>query len=218
MGKVPVCRINQNDKSFELATVSGTDNGVTRTITINKWSSDKPLTYALINDAQTIPLHINNRIAMNEAIRNWSTRIPLKVKEVKPTDNPDCPIQFSKTDPQFLNPDGTTNFTILGYGWQGDVEDQGKRGIMLNGWINWGLANIDFAYYVVNVLCHEFGHILGLGHSASQLDIMYAIYNGSRTLGLGDIRAIQALYGIRTLPQRIYDVLARLINTNAEFK
>ena len=47
------------------------------------------------------------------------------------------------------------------------------------------------------VLLHEFGHSLGLGHSADPSSVMFSTYSGARrTLAADDIAGIQAIYGV----------------------
>lgn len=62
-------------------------------------------------------------------------------------------------------------------------------------------TNIKFkTYNVVQVLCHEFGHSLGLRHNTECHDcMMYPYYNGYVTLHSNDIKRIQSFYGARKL-------------------
>ncbi len=47
------------------------------------------------------------------------------------------------------------------------------------------------------VALHEFGHSLGLGHSAVVGSVMEAFYGGPRrTLSADDIAGVQAIYGV----------------------
>lgn len=53
--------------------------------------------------------------------------------------------------------------------------------------------------YLVNVLVHEIGHLLGLGHSNDPLSVMFANpYNNLSYPRPDDIRAVQAIYGSGT--------------------
>jgi len=54
-------------------------------------------------------------------------------------------------------------------------------------------ADID----LYSVALHELGHALGLGHSDSSNDVMYAYYRRATTLAAGDIAAIRQLYATR---------------------
>lgn len=57
-------------------------------------------------------------------------------------------------------------------------------------------ADVDF----YSVALHELGHALGLGHSDSPSDVMYAYYRRATQLAQGDIAAIRQLYAARTAP------------------
>lgn len=50
-------------------------------------------------------------------------------------------------------------------------------------------------YDLYSVAIHELGHCMGMDHSADASAIMYAYYNGSRTLSSDDIAGFSALYG-----------------------
>ena len=46
------------------------------------------------------------------------------------------------------------------------------------------------------VLEHELGHVLGLDHSESRQDLMYAGYLGQKGLGKGDINGLKRLHDV----------------------
>ena len=46
---------------------------------------------------------------------------------------------------------------------------------------------------ITNVIAHEFGHALGLGHSADKRDVMYPIVSAKKRLGPGDRAGLQTL-------------------------
>lgn len=46
---------------------------------------------------------------------------------------------------------------------------------------------------ITNLIAHEFGHALGLGHSADRRDVMYPIVSAKKQLGPGDRAGLQAL-------------------------
>ena len=61
---------------------------------------------------------------------------------------------------------------------------------------------------LVALFAHEFGHALGLGHSANKADVMYPIVRTAKHLGPGDIAAMQSIArpcGV-TIPSRDYPV------------
>jgi predicted Zn-dependent protease len=67
--------------------------------------------------------------------------------------------------------------------------------IIFNTSMSWQVNN---DYDIESVALHEFGHALGMGHSALSTAVMYAYYSGVRqSLTSDDIAGIQALYGPR---------------------
>ncbi len=64
--------------------------------------------------------------------------------------------------------------------------------------VNW---NPSTGYDLETVAIHEFGHALGLDHSALTTAVMYAYYNGTKqSLTSDDVSGIQAIYGAQTDP------------------
>ena len=97
--------------------------------------------------------------------------------------------------------DGAVGGNVLGHAYQPGTEAMFGAGGTIAGdvhfddsniWSDGGGSGIDF----FTVALHEFGHALGLGHSAVSGSVMEAIYTGPRrTLSADDIAGIQAIYG-----------------------
>jgi hypothetical protein len=76
--------------------------------------------------------------------------------------------------------------------------------IVMNASANW---NPNSGYDLLTVAIHEFGHALGLGHSAIASADMYAYYNGiKQTATSDDIAGMQSIYGAR--PADMFDAVA----------
>jgi hypothetical protein len=67
-----------------------------------------------------------------------------------------------------------------------------------------GSTGCSGGFYIEDIAAHEFGHALGLGHSASPAATMYPSVStcatGNRTLDADDIAGVQALYPPATVP------------------
>jgi hypothetical protein len=67
----------------------------------------------------------------------------------------------------------------------------------------WTTADTNIKVDLQSVITHEFGHALGIGHSADQSAVMYASYASGvnkRTLQPEDISGAVAMYGTATAP------------------
>jgi hypothetical protein len=67
-----------------------------------------------------------------------------------------------------------------------------------------GASGCSNGFYIEDIAAHEFGHALGLGHSASPAATMYPSVSScnmsNRTLDVDDINGVQALYPPMTVP------------------
>lgn len=77
--------------------------------------------------------------------------------------------------------------SVLSGTWSGDVFVNSDPSL------RWDTAHL-FA-----VMLHEAGHVLGLDDSTDPLSAMFSHFNGQTALSPDDIRAIRALYGVRSL-------------------
>jgi len=66
-----------------------------------------------------------------------------------------------------------------------------------------GSSGCSGGFYIEDIAAHEFGHALGLGHSASTSATMYpsvsSCNTGNRTLDADDIAGVRALYPLHSL-------------------
>lgn len=134
--------------------------------------------------------------AISQALNLWAAVTPLSFKEVPIGSNPDIVIRFVAGNHGDRSPfDGPSG--ILAHGFYpppnggslaGDTHfDEAET------WtVNLPPSGID----LVSVAAHEFGHALGLAHSAVAGALMAPYYTGAhRKLESDDIAGIQATYG-----------------------
>jgi hypothetical protein len=79
-----------------------------------------------------------------------------------------------------------------------------------------GTSGCSGGFYIEDIAAHEFGHALGLGHSASNSATMYystsSCNKGNRILDADDIAGVQALYPLAAPQQPIAPTGLRLVN------
>lgn len=193
------------------------------TITGYKWPQDGgkgaevELTYGFSNlldgGFNTVLSNVELRTAVSEAFGLWSAVAPLSFVEVESPSTPvDAMIQigYRTFDPLYAS-------AIAFY--PASIDDAVSGDIFFANNINdpfiWGLntlyADDPFELDVLEVLVHEIGHSLGLGHEYNINAIMNPTL-GNRFSGLGtgylledDIAGIHAIYGERPNPQTVPD-------------
>ncbi|PIK52473.1 putative matrix metalloproteinase-14 [Apostichopus japonicus] len=163
-----------------------------------RWGKQE-LTFSVIN---TPTYNVMPRKKVNWAIWNalkmWSSVIPVSFRKVPSWQPADIVIKFASyyhgDSYPFDGPNGTIAHAYLPNGRFGDLDgdihlDDSEA---FNNHGRWG-------YNLYKVLAHEFGHSLGLDHSAVPGSIMVPDYQGFSekpfTLHSDDIRAVQVLYG-----------------------
>lgn len=173
----------------------------------DKWSKSE-VTYCLIRGSEDISDDSSETQAMNLAMTTWDVEIPLVLKVVKRTENPDITVEFSDSmhDSYFRD-----NFSVLAYAYYPNTLHEGI--IKFNDDKLWSLDGKPIpapydpsgrtkfkTYNLLSTLIHEIGHSLGLSHSegsALEETIMYPMYNSQLELADHDIQRIVAKYGAR---------------------
>ena len=173
------------------------DNSANFVLQGNKWTKTA-LTYGFQNFTPDLT-QAQIRSAIQQALAQWSAVTPLSFTEVPFASTPDMVIRFVAGDHGDGSPfDGPSG--ILAHGFYPPPNGGAIAGDLhfdeAETWtVNLPPSGID----LVSVALHEFGHTLGLAHSAVAGAVMAPYYTGShRNLEGDDIAGIQALYGART--------------------
>ena len=163
----------------------------------NKWTTNA-LTYGFQNFSSDLT-QAQVRAAITQALAQWSAVTPLTFTEVPFASTPQMVIRFVAGDHGDGSPfDGPSG--ILAHGFYPPPNGGAIAGDLhfdeAETWtVNLPPSGIDLA----SVALHEFGHTLGLAHSAVSGAVMAPFYTGAhRTLEADDVAGIQALYGART--------------------
>ncbi|XP_071990307.1 matrix metalloproteinase-18-like [Engystomops pustulosus] len=157
----------------------------------NIWSKTH-LTYRVVNFTPDLPKP-DVLSAIKRAFKIWSDVTPLTFKRVF-KEKSDIEIQFVTGDHQDNSPFTYTD-EQLAHAFAPGPDIGGD--IHLNDANNF--TNTNQKYNLFLVIAHEIGHSLGLSHSCTYGDLMYASYQSTDVshfrLPQNDINAIQHLYG-----------------------
>jgi hypothetical protein len=162
----------------------------------NKWGSTA-LRYGFVNFCADLT-QAQTRSACQEALSYWSAVTPLTFTEVAAATNPEIRISFAAGDHGDGSPfDGAGS--VLAHAYYpppngGDIAGDAH----FDEAETWSVSLPATGTDLHTVAAHEFGHSLGLAHSAVGGALMYPYYGGPhRHLDADDIAGIQALYGVQ---------------------
>jgi len=161
---------------------------------VGKWNTNN-LTYSFQNYTADIPSS-QIRWAVDQAFSLWSAETPLRFRRVADGTGGDIVIRFVTGDHGDGSPfDGPSN--VLAHAFFPSNPDPIRGDSHFDDAEAWTVTvppggGID----LVTVAAHEFGHALGLRHSADSSALMAPFYNGTRRfLSPDDIQGIQSIYG-----------------------
>jgi hypothetical protein len=173
-----------------------------------KWATNN-LRYAFQNFTPDLTA-AEITLAIQQAFALWAAYTPLRFTQVTMADGPEIIIQFVAGDHGDGSPfDGPSG--ILAHAFYPSVPPAVPTAIMGDAHFDeaetWtvtvppGAGTID----LVTVAAHEFGHSLGLGHSAVAGALMAPFYGGPhRAVESDDIAGITSLYGGFALEQAMW--------------
>lgn len=158
-----------------------------------KWQTNH-LTYSFQNYTNDIP-DSTIRWAIDEAFSLWSAETPLRFRRVANGTTGDIIIRFVEGAHGDGYPfDGPGN--VLAHAFYPFNPDPIRGDSHFDDAENWTVTVPGTGFDLVTVAAHEFGHALGLRHSADSSALMYWAYQGPRRyLSSDDIQGIQSLYG-----------------------
>lgn len=189
---------------------------------IDEWPHNWPdgeITYRLNNLTKDISKEAFQHRAVTVALRMWQLRISkLKFRRER---NPDVSVDF---DVSFAPQQVFASKNVLAHAYfpgQGKISGDCE----INDEWDWVSAT-RYAKVgrppLVPVLCHEFGHSLGLRHNPEDRTAImfpsFSISDPRNDLGINDINRIQARYGKRKIPQRIIDYFKRRRDLALDFR
>jgi len=139
------------------------------------------------------------RDATVEALSVWAMFAPLRFVELRDSGPPPSEAPYDGgTSPQIRI--GHHPMTDLAHSFFPAAPDGRAGDVHFDTGIPWTLGSNH--WNLLEVLAHELGHALGLGHIADEPAIMNPFFPQARFAGLGtgfllpaDVRALQALYG-----------------------
>ncbi len=184
----------------------------------NKWHKNE-ITYAIFKGTLDTE---KEKLSFNLAHTTWEAEIPLKLKLVKPTDNPDIKLYFLhahedelfKKEPSVLAyayyPETGLQGTVVfndEYLWTFDGKDvDAETYTKITGKPVENPLNTFRTFNLNHTMIHELGHTLGLVHDEDpkSQDVMDAYYNGKVNLSDNDIKRVQAKYGKRNWTEAQY--------------
>lgn len=162
---------------------------------VGKWNTNN-LTYSFQEYTADIPNPDTIRWAIDHAFSLWSAETPLRFRRVADGTSGDIVIRFVTGDHGDGVPfDGPSS--VLAHAFFPNNPDPIRGDSHFDDAETWTVnvptgGGID----LVTVAAHEFGHALGLRHSADPSALMAPFYSGPRRfLSPDDILGIQSLYG-----------------------
>lgn len=158
-----------------------------------KWQTNN-LTYSFQNYTNDIP-NSTIRWAIDEAFSFWSAETPLRFRRVANGTTGDIVIRFVEGAHGDGYPfDGPSN--VLAHAFYPSNSGSIRGDSHFDDAEAWTVVIPPAGFDLVTVAAHEFGHALGLKHSADSSALMYWRYQGPhRYLATDDVKGIQSLYG-----------------------
>ncbi len=159
------------------------------------WTKN-PLSYRFLNCPLAEQLDCDNvHQVMRDAMEAWDNISGITLVE---TDGPaDINVVFQYDQETQFFPDGPGGILGLTYFPYPDIGELGGD-VAFDGTEFWYIDNVtnpEVQVHLPTVAMHEFGHALGLNHSADFDALMWAEYTGPRSMTSDDVAGMQALYG-----------------------
>ncbi len=157
----------------------------------NRWNKNG-LTYAVHQYVGGLPKPTQDKV-FAAAFRAWTDVCGLNITHIKGTKKADIVLATGKGIQH--NFDGGGGTLAWAYMPRGNDQQLSMKFDLDETWIS---QPTDRGIMLLNVACHEFGHLLGLDHSKNASALMAPYYNPfvSGPQANDDIKRIQTLYGL----------------------
>lgn len=159
------------------------------------WTKN-PLTYRFINCPPPEQLDCGAALqVMRDSMEAWDNISGITLNET--TEFADINVLFQYNQETNFFPDGPGGILGLTYFPYPEIGELGGD-VAFDGSESWYInnpTNPNVQVHLPTVAMHEFGHALGLNHSADFDALMWAEYTGPRPMTSDDVAGMQALYG-----------------------
>ncbi len=181
--------------SLAFSNVSAYVQSRTQADNVVQWTSSVTLIDVFVNAVNTQGLSPSTiQSIADSSISQWNghSRISLRRNTTSGTNQSDLNEIFFSSDPSVFNGTGVVGVTQVYY--RNNTGEIVEADILLNDMFTFSL-NVNESNYIGNVLTHEIGHLVGLGHSqVIGSSMFYSLSRGQSQISSDDKSGIYSIY------------------------